>query len=268
MTSGEISKFIGKNVFMRKLAFKAIYWTTLREWYIKRGLENAINSVKPEFNYLDAGSGFGQTSFAIAKKFHQAKVTGIEIDPLQVEACNRIARSGNLKNLDFFQGDLAKYNFHNEFDVIFCGSVLEHIADDEKTLEKFYDALKEKGQLLVYVPTSEKRVLPSLERKMKKMIRESGNKYLHDHVRYYSVDELTQKLKAAGFKVKETTITYGDFGRLAYDIFTTVQYSPIFKYIFPFYLMLVHPFVLTLMAADFMRDNRHGNGLMVLAEKR
>jgi len=266
MNSNEIAKFIGRNTTRRILAFQLIAMTTLREWYIRSKLSKVLKTTE-KIKFLDAGSGIGQHAIAVAKNHPQASVIALEADAERVEDCNDFTIKKKLSNITFYQCDLQDVNFENEFDVILCGSVLEHIDNDVKVMTKLYQALTNNGRLLVYVPSGERRMLSSLERKQHQIIRKSGERYLHDHVRYYSPKELTSKLQSVGFIIKDLTITYGDFGALAYDIVTQVQYSAIFKLIFPLYLLLIHPFVAILMLADFLKENRSGNGLMVMACK-
>ena len=100
------------------------------------------------------------------------------------------------------------------------------------------------------------------------MVDEAGDEYPHGHVRYYNPDELHTKLKSVGFDIVDSVITYGKFGRFAYDIVTTVQYSKFFQLLFPLYFVFVHPFVMLLMLADYLTENKEGNGLLVVAHKR
>jgi len=265
MDSGEIARFIGKRILVRKLAFFFITVTMLREWYIRRSIRKILNR-NEKLSVLDAGSGMGQNAYQIAKKYPNATVIGIEKDGAQVDDCNYFAKKEKLNNLTFYQGDLADYQF-DAFDAILCCSVLEHIREDIKVLSGFHSALKENGSLLIYVPTSERRVLKSLERKINAKLERSGDEFPHEHVRYYTPQELSDKLESTGFHVESKTITYGPFGRLAYDIVTSVQYHSLFKYIFPFYLIFVHPFVLLLMLADYLKNNEDGNGLLIIARK-
>lgn len=267
MSSNEIARFIGNKTTLRSLVYILIFVTTLREWYIRSKLSKILSMNKDEVKFLDAGSGMGQHAIAVAKNRQNASVSAFEVDGAQVHDCNDFISKKRINNISFYQGNLQDFQFKDEFDVILCSSVLEHIENDVQVMTKFHQALKDNGYLLVYVPSSERRILSSLERKQQQMIRKSSKRYLHDHVRYYSPEELTKKLQSVGFKIKEVTITYGDFGALAYDIVTQVQYSSLFKYIFPIYLFLIHPFVLFLMLADFLKENRSGNGLMVVARK-
>jgi 2-polyprenyl-3-methyl-5-hydroxy-6-metoxy-1,4-benzoquinol methylase len=268
MTSNEIARFIGNKPTLRSLVYSLIYITTLREWYIRSKLNKILFKNKDRFKLLDAGSGMGQHAIAVAKGHQHAIVAAFEKDDANVKDCNNFTAKRRIDNIAFFQGDLCDIQFDEEFDVILCGSVLEHIDDDVNILNRFYKALKDDGYVLIYVPSREQRILSSLRRKQQLIIRNSGKQYLHNHVRYYSPQELKNKLESIGFEIQDVTVTYGDFGALAYDIVTEVQYSAVFKYIFPLYLFLIHPLVLFLMVADFFKENRSGNGLMVVARKR
>jgi hypothetical protein len=100
------------------------------------------------------------------------------------------------------------------------------------------------------------------------MKKKSTTKLLHEHVRYYSKEEISSKLAQAGFEIKESHITYGHYGRYAYDIVTLVQYNRFFKLFFPFYFVFIHPYVMLLMWVDLIAENKTGNGLLVLAQKK
>jgi len=267
MNSKEISQFIGKSALLRKAGYFLIKLTTLREWYVREALHEAASSLSPDFRFLDAGSGLGQHAIEIAHKYSRARVTGIEVDKDAVADCNDFVRKNGIANVEFVAKDIIEFSQHQAFDLILCCSVLEHIEEDTKVLASFYQSIKDGGRLIVYVPTSEQRVLPSLERRIHAMVRDADVSLPHDHVRYYQAKELLSKLQTAGFNIVKATKTYGPFGRLAYDIVTSVQYSPFFKWIFLLYLAFVQPFMLLLMWADFKRTNKEGNGLMIVAQK-
>ena len=268
MSSKEIARFIGKSVFWRKIAYMIITITTLREWYIKTRLAKILAGKKNDhFRFLDAGSGIGQHAIAVSSKYQKASVAGIDQDLKHIEDCNHYVKRTGKKNIRFFQGDLVNLDKKEKYDVMLCSSVLEHINQDLQVIQSFHDHLNDNGLALIYVPQSEQRVFSSLEKTMQRMTKEKGDIYPHGHVRYYRPDELHAKLKSVGFEIIDSIITYGTFGRFSYDIVTSVQYSKYFKIVFPFYLLFIHPFVLLLMLADLLMDNKEGNGLLVIAQK-
>jgi 2-polyprenyl-3-methyl-5-hydroxy-6-metoxy-1,4-benzoquinol methylase len=267
MNSKEIAKFIGKNAWRRKLAYFFINATTLREWYIRKALRQIFSMHEGKFSFLDAGSGLGQHSLSVALKVRRAKVTGIELDEEQAADCREFTRKNDIGNAEFYCGDISRLSFHEAFDVVLCSSVLEHIEDDAKVLRTFNQAIRENGHLVIYVPTSEERVLPWLRRTIHLMVRRNRESLPHGHVRYYQPAELIGKLQSANFDVTSATVSYGPYGRLAYDIVTSIQYSSLFKLLFPLYFVMLHPLVLLLMWADFKKNNRSGNGLLIVARK-
>ena len=268
MNSREISRSIGQSPIKRTLAYLIIRLTTLWEWYIRRGLFDILATYGDSFSFLDAGSGMGQRAIEVSKKYPGSRVSAIELDSEQVRDCTLFVQKIGKNNIRFIHGDLSDLNEKERFDVVLCAHILEHIVDDVGVLRMLYRAIKCDGYLLVYVPTSEQRVLPSLGRTIYKMTKRAKAVYPHDHVRYYTSHELSKKLKLTGFEVEKAIVTYGPYGRLAYDIVTSIQYCPIFKIAFPFYFILIHPFVLLLMLADFNKSNHEGNGLMITAIKR
>ena len=48
--------------------------------------------------------------------------------------------------------DVTKMDYNNEFDVIICKTVLEHVYDVNKAVENMYNALKKGGVLMIIVP--------------------------------------------------------------------------------------------------------------------
>lgn len=48
--------------------------------------------------------------------------------------------------------DATKMSYANEFDVILCMNVLEHIFDFQKAIENIYIALKPSGTAIIFVP--------------------------------------------------------------------------------------------------------------------
>ncbi len=266
MTSKEIAAFIGKRIFLRRILYRVIYLTTLREWYIRKALRVVLKGRKV-FTFLDAGTGLGQHAVFVSRLCPHADVLGVDTDKNQVDDNLYFAIKTKLKNLNFKQDSLLNLQATEKYDFILCASVLEHIENDEQVINLFYRNLNHKGCLIVYVPVSERRVFAFLRRKIHKMTTAKNAKYPHEHARYYSAQELQTKLESTGFQIVEKTISYGPYGRLSYDIVTGIQYSPFFKYIFPFYFFLLHPFVLLLMWADLRKNNQEGNGLMIIAQK-
>lgn len=97
--------------------------------------------------------------------------------------------------------------------------------------------------------------------------------FIEEHVREgYSMQEISEKLKRAGFRKITIKYTYGRPGNISWRL--TMKYpiillgkSKIFYLIIPFYYLLVMPFALILNAADVRFKHTSGTGLLVKAWK-
>lgn len=123
-------------------------------------------------------------------------------------------RFKKLKNLDYITADLyspiadVKADIcnlpfkNNEFDVIFCNHVLEHIENDNKAMSELYRVLKPNGFGIFQIPqdlTREKTYEDFTITSPKERAKHFGQ---YDHVRIYGKDYFN-KLRSAGFKVDE-----------------------------------------------------------------
>ncbi len=142
--------------------------------------------------------------------FFSANLKVLHIAP---EQCF-LKRFKKLKNLDYITADLyspiaaIKADIcdlpfkNNEFDVIFCNHVLEHIEDDKKAMSELYRVLKPNGFGIFQIPqdlTREKTYEDFSITSPKERAKHFGQ---YDHVRIYGKDYFN-KLRFAGFKVDE-----------------------------------------------------------------
>ena len=94
----------------------------------------------------------------------------------------------------------------NEFDVVFCNHVLEHIPDDKKAMQELYRVLKEGGFGIFQIPqdlSREKTFEDNSITDKKERAKIFGQ---YDHVRVYGRDYFN-KLRSVGFKVDEVDYT-------------------------------------------------------------
>lgn len=122
-------------------------------------------------------------------------------------------RFRKMKNLDYLTADLdspiadVKMDIHNiqypdnNFDVIFCNHVLEHVIDDKQCMRELCRVLKPGGLAIMQVPfKADQKVTdedPSIT-DPEERIRRFGQ---YDHVRQYGQD-YPKRLEEAGFKVE------------------------------------------------------------------
>lgn len=94
----------------------------------------------------------------------------------------------------------------NEFDVIFCNHVLEHIPDDTKAMQELYRVLKKGGIAILQIPqdlSREKTFEDNSITDPKERAKIFGQ---YDHVRIYGRDYF-DKLRSIGFTVIEEDYT-------------------------------------------------------------
>ena len=94
----------------------------------------------------------------------------------------------------------------NEFDIIFCNHVLEHISDDKKAMQELYRVLKPGGFGVFQIPQDLSRAETFedntiIDRKERAKI--FGQ---YDHLRVYGRDYF-EKLRSIGFQVDEVDYT-------------------------------------------------------------
>ncbi|MDO5979904.1 class I SAM-dependent methyltransferase [Flavivirga spongiicola] len=127
-------------------------------------------------------------------------------------------RFRKMKNLEYITTDLnspladVKADICNlpfkddEFDIIFCNHVLEHIPDDTKAMQELYRVLKVGGMGVFQIPqdlTREATFEDNTITDKKERAKIFGQ---YDHVRVYGRDYF-DKLRSVGFKVEEVDYT-------------------------------------------------------------
>jgi len=115
----------------------------------------------------------------------------------------------NLENVDD-KVDITDMNIYSseQFDIILCSHVLEHIKEETKALTEIYRILKKDGIAVIMVP-----ILLSIEETIENDEYDTPEKkwkyYGHgDHVRMYSKKGFIRSLMNAGFKVNELGSNY------------------------------------------------------------
>jgi SAM-dependent methyltransferase len=256
-----VRKVPGSRVFFYKL-LGIIF---LREWHVKRELRRQLGIHTEPFAVYDAGSGFGQYSYYIAKRFPLATVYGIDVKEEQVADCNKFFRRIGLTRCSFAVEDLTQIQHREKFDFILSVDVMEHIPDDVGVFRNFHRALKNGGKLLINTPSNLGGSGTHSE---------DDESFIEEHARNgYGIDEIRAKLEEAGFRAEKIRYTYGPWGtrywRLALKYpMQLLNISKIFFCLLPFYYLLTLPFILPMMWLDYRAENNIGTGLNVVASKK
>jgi predicted SAM-dependent methyltransferase len=94
----------------------------------------------------------------------------------------------------------------NDFDILFCNHVLEHIPDDTKAMQELYRVLKPGGMAVLQIPQDLKREKTFSDNSITGQKERAAIFGQYDHVRIYGRDYF-DKLRSIGFEVEEVNYT-------------------------------------------------------------
>ena len=94
----------------------------------------------------------------------------------------------------------------NEFDVVFCNHVLEHISNDTKAIQELYRVLKPGGFGIFQIPQDLSKAITFADNTITDRKERAKLFGQYDHVRVYGRDYF-DKLRSIGFKVDEVDYT-------------------------------------------------------------
>ncbi len=181
------------------------HFTTHDGYYVLRAMDKSrafcawmFDQIKEYIgnSVLETGCGIGTlTSYMLGKE----RLVCSDIDPFFQEIVNR--RYGHLKGVSVNHVDLTSKADYNSsgvpFDTVICMNVFEHVQDDQAALECVYEALEPGGKAIILVPQH-----PSLFSKLDTSV---------GHFRRYTITELSEKVRQAGFEIVVTR----EFNRFA-----------------------------------------------------
>lgn len=94
----------------------------------------------------------------------------------------------------------------NQYDLIFCNHVLEHIPDDTKAMQELYKVLKPGGMAILQIPQELDRKITFEDNTITDRDERAKIFGQYDHVRIYGRDYF-DKLRSVGFTVDEVDYT-------------------------------------------------------------
>ena len=104
------------------------------------------------------------------------------------------------------RADLCNLPFEEEqFDLILCNHVLEHIEDDLKAMQELFRVLKKGGTLIAQVPIDENSTKTLEDFNIVKPQERAAMFGQYDHVRIYGLD-FFDRLEKVGFKATAVLI--------------------------------------------------------------
>lgn len=256
-----LREFIRGKPRLRRLFYFVLGRLFLRERYVKRALAELMPALGRNLKVMDAGFGYGQYSYHIARFYGGVSVTGIEIEREMLDDFEIFIEKTGMKNIELREIDLTEMTIKLFFDLALSVDVMEHIENDEAVFKNVCQSLREGGVFLIHAPhKSDSRA-------------EGGVSFVGEHVREgYTAEEIVEKLQRAGFGQIEFTYTYGKAGAAAWRLLQkypimVLNFTRLAFILTPFYYAVVYPLAEFLMRRDIRASNRIGNGILVKAWK-
>jgi SAM-dependent methyltransferase len=260
-----LGKVFNHSPYLRIIFYRLLDLLLLRAWHIKKEIKNLSLPKTTPLNILDAGSGFGQYSHYLARRFPNAVILGVDVKTEQVADCNRFAASLNLsQRLTFEVADLTSFTSATPCDLILSVDVMEHIEEDERVFRNFATSLKPGGTLLISTPSDQGG---------SDVHHDHEESFIDEHVRDgYNLNDIREKLLRAGFSNISARYSYGKPGSLAWRLsmkypISLLNLSKAFFILLPLYYLLTFPLAMVLNALDTRITHRSGTGLIVKAVK-
>ncbi len=262
-----LGQWASRHPLLQRLFYGLLNLLFLRAWYVRREVRRLVGTLPDDrpIRVLDAGTGFGQYAYFVARTFPNVQVRAVDVKTEYLERARRFAeQTPQADQIEWAIDDLTALESEGPFDLILAVDVMEHIPEDETVFEHFEGVLKPGGHVIVNTPST----LGGSD------VQEEGDEsFIGEHVREgYGRDELADKLRGAGLEPVKALYTYGPYGSAAWrglikwpmQMLGATWASFLFL---PLYYAAVLPVGLLLNAADVERDNERGTGLFMVARR-
>ncbi len=229
----------------------------VRSLYLTWTLKKYIRDDK-KYNILDAGSGEGATLTVVQARYF-SKCNFVAIDLYQTYPAKQHLCIP--PNVIFIRNDLFKHSGKNQYDIIICLDVLEHIYDYKKLLRLFNEWTKGDGKLILHVPSAHqiryltKNNLPHNSNK-----RERLGDY---HVRKgFQFEKILKDIENVGFKIIYSRYTFSPFTWFFKELFSIGER----KSLSGIGIMML-PFIWFSTKMESFLELRRGNGIFIVGKK-
>ncbi len=261
-TLGEI---VNRKPWMRKLFYRLLDIHLLRTWHVRKYLGKWAATAPGGARILDAGSGFGQYTYSMARLRGKYLIDAVDVKEEQIRDCRAFFdKAGFRDRVSFREADLTRFVKPGQYDLILSVDVMEHIEDDRQVFRNFRESLVPGGMLLVSTPS---------DRGGSDVHDGEEESFIDEHVRDgYGPEEIMEKLRKAGFSRVETRFSYGRPGKLSWKLGMKYPISLLNHHrwwfaALPFYFLLTYPLIMILNYLDTHINHSTGTGLIVRAWK-
>jgi len=260
----KLGAFFNMSPMFRKLFYNLLDLLLLRTWHVHKDLKRWMKEHPNGADILDAGCGFGQYSYYLAKQNKNYKIMAVDVKEDYLADCRQFFGKVGLNNVTFKVEDLVQYRNPSAYDLIISVDVMEHILEDVTVFENFHASLKPGGMLIINTPSDQGG---------SDVKGEGEESFIGEHVRDgYNKEDITAKLQSAGFTKIKPRYAYGAPGKISWKLsmkypMLMLNASMAFVIILPFYYLVTYPFCFVLNYFDMNGDHKTGTGLTVNAWK-
>jgi 2-polyprenyl-3-methyl-5-hydroxy-6-metoxy-1,4-benzoquinol methylase len=263
----KLGGFFSRWPVLQKLFYGLLNMFFLRAWYVRREVRRLLGTMPTDqpIRVLDAGTGFGQYAYFMARTFPHAEVLAVDVKHDYLANARRfLDKTPQAGQVTLAYEDLTDLQADGPFDFILSVDVMEHIEDDRGVFRHFARVLRPGGYVLINTPSD----LGGSD-----VQGEDDTSFIEEHVRDgYNLNELEDKLREAGLAPVKSIYTYGPYGSLAWRMLIKRPIQLLgqtwgFLILLPLYYLFALPAGLLLNAVDVRQDNETGTGLLVIAQK-
>ena len=239
----------------------------LRAWYVRREVRRLLGARPSDepVRVLDAGTGFGQYAYFVARTFPNATVRAVDVKRNYLDRAKGFVDQTDVADrVTWAIDDLTDLQSEGPFDLIMAVDVMEHIAADETVFGHFERVLRPGGHVIINTPSDQGG---------SDVQGEGEESFIGEHVREgYGREQLAEKLRRAGLEPTKGLYTYGPYGSAAWrglikwpmQMLGATWASLV---VLPLYYLVALPLGLLLNASDLSHDNETGTGLLMVARK-
>ncbi|WP_022835688.1 class I SAM-dependent methyltransferase [Salisaeta longa] len=262
-----MGRFVARHPLLQRLFYGVLNMLFLRAWYVRRDVRRLLQRypVTEPVRVLDAGTGFGQYAYFVAKNFPNAHVDAVDVKDIYLQRARAFVEKTPVgPQIDFRHDDLTDLQAEGPYDLIMSVDVMEHIADDRAVFGHFARVLRPGGHVIINTPSDQGG---------SDVQSENDESFIGEHVRDgYNLEALEDKLRAAGLAPVVSRYTYGPYGATAWRwlIKRPMQWlgaTWASLVVLPLYYIVALPIGLWLNARDVAHENETGTGVIVIAQK-
>ena len=262
-----LGAWFSRSPALQRLFYGLLNTLFLRAWYVRREIRRLLKALPSDrpIRVLDAGTGFGQYAFFVARAFPNARVRAVDIKPEYLDRARHVVnQTPQAAQITWATDDLTDLQSEGPFDLILSVDVMEHIAEDRAVLQHFARVLAPGGHVIINTPSDQGG---------SDVQSDTDESFIGEHVRDgYNMNDLEAKLREAGLRPVQSLYTYGPYGSTAWQWLIKRPMQMLGStwaslIVLPLYYLVALPLGLWLNKKDMDVSNATGTGLLMVAQK-